>query len=778
MPSYLTSIVLQWSSDSLTESRITNPTFDAGITSWTEADGGAASLTPTHDTTVMRSGAGSLKLVNTAGGEDDYMQATFTGVSGVTYQVRAWVNVTVFTSGAVANLGLRAADPTFAAFQDSTITAATSGWVQKTVQFTALSSGTCFVRLYAPQGTTYWDDVSVVGWTTVDNNEIQSLEWWAGIDREGNDPEPGGMTVTLKNKSRKWEPLFGSNLIDTQQRFRLTLNGTQEGVWYTETFDLDYPTGQEFSWVTITCGDSISVLALDDLPSLDPPDADTYQDVVGFDEPLAYYSLDDPKGTQVVPVIRRLKRGRRKGKKVRRGERVARTEATAQAGNAGIFNDASGLSFWQEQSLILGDAGFSYDPGSGAYATASVERTSFYEKNAFTIEAWIRWGDSGVVCGGPWQTADARHIFYLTQGGLFFDTGATWQTLSRVTGSPATDTIVHIVGTWDGQTSCLYHDGVLEATESDGGHLDQGDANEFLYIHGSELATSFTKNVDEVAFYEHALSAERVLAHYQAGALRGFPQQTAGERIAEIATSPLWSEAGIQTTGRDVVPIMQHGQGRMEEIAEAAHAEGPRTMFFFNGNGDPVYLGFEWQDTNANYNTVQWTFTDDGTGRPYQDVQLEYDFETFNEVLASHESGESVTVTDTTESGKRGRRVNSEYTDVLLVEHHDVEALAAGVLDYYKEPAKRPVSLTIDGHHSLAQILDLDIGHLIKVTKQGETGAATERVCHIIAKRKSIDTSKHLTCTYTLSRGFDPTVDVWYLGYAGFTELGSTTVLG
>jgi hypothetical protein len=97
------------------------------------------------------------------------------------------------------------------------------------------------------------DDVTVGIWETVPNNEIRSLEWWAGIDREGNDSEFGGMTVTLKNKLRKWEPLFGSNLIDTQQRFRLTVNGTQEGVWYTESFDLDYPTAKT-SRVTLGCG--------------------------------------------------------------------------------------------------------------------------------------------------------------------------------------------------------------------------------------------------------------------------------------------------------------------------------------------------------------------------------------------------------------------------------------------------------------------------------------------------------------------------------------------
>jgi hypothetical protein len=284
-----------------------------------------------------------------------------------------------------------------------------------------------------------------------------------------------------------------------------------------------------------------------------------------------------------------------------------------------------------------------------------------------------------------------------------------------------------------------------------------------------------------VAVYERAINATntnaRVFARYNAAINLGYPQQTAGTRIADIATHALWSEASIQTSGLTMQPQMKHGQPKLDEISELAHGEGPRTMFFFKGTGDPVYLGWNWMETTAAYNTVQATFGDNPGEVGYEGIELVYDNETFNEVNASKQGGELVTVSDATAQGRRSRRARSEETDLLLSDDEDVEAVAGEALELYKEPAFRAKTITVNGAGGrVVQLFDREIGHMIRVKRSSGT-ATINRICHIIGKRKSLGPDKHLVCTYSLSRGYDGADTDWLLGISGRTELTSTAVL-
>lgn len=634
-------------------------------------------------------------------------------------------------------------------------------------------------------------------WADV-TSDLRSIEWWAGIDREGDEPKPGGATIHLKNTNRRWEPEFGSNTITTGRRFRLTLNdgggSTQEGLWYVTDIAIDYPASTGYSEVTMSCSDGCEVLALDALPLMDPPDADSYADVVAFDEPWGYWRLGEPAGTRARPniirVTRTVRRGgesRRRKFRVRRGTRYFSGEAGSVAGPAGIYKNNPLLGL---RSLILGDTSTSAEfrelNGNVQHMRVPVEDVDqFSDNNAVSLEVWNQAAatpaSNRVFMAGPFNTTAGTNTFYftVTTGVLAMFTVAL--TTGNVTVTSTLDIGIdsHIVGTWDGTWVRLYLNGVLEAEAGASGNLRDGNANEFVYVGtGESPLESANITLDEPAVYEYALSAERVLAHYQAGAERGWPEQTAGERIADIATHALWSEANIQTTGRDVQPQFKHGQAKLDEISELAHAEGPRTMFFFNGSGDPVYLGHEWQATAASYNTVQVTLGDTPSEVGYEALELVYDNETYNEVTASHESGEAATAADTTAQGERGRRANTEYTDVLLMEHNHVESLANAVLAFYKDPALRPVTVTLNGANAtrLTHILDRDIGHLIRVKKSGETGARIDRVANIIGKRKVLTADKLLTCQWTLSRGFNANAGLWQAGVTGFSEAGSTTV--
>jgi len=626
-------------------------------------------------------------------------------------------------------------------------------------------------------------------WTTVPNTEVMSLEWWAGIDREGNDPEPGGMVVVLKNVSRKWEPLFGSNLIDVQQRFRLTVNGVQEGVWYSQDFALAFPTGAEYSEVTVTCGDGFDVLALDALPVLDPPDAQSYADVIASFEPWGYWRLGEPEGTRAVAQVRTVRRG--KGKrarkvKVRTRVQVTAAEATGVSGPGGVYVNTPQL---RQPGLIVGDSDtcVKFSAASSEHVRVSLDQAVTFRRQVTAI-VWAyptaRAGSEfrGMLCG-PLDASLPAPVFLLDHDssndsifGAVLEDGGVYTTCFGSASSLPEDTVTMAALVWDGQEIRVYANAVQVGAEPFGGVMETAAAGGTLRIgHDNFSGDYFEGYLDEPCIIERALTVSELLGVYTAGTARGFPEQTAGERIAAIADSPLWVETEIQTTGRDVQPAMMFGQDRLEEIAEAAHGEGPRTMFFFNGDGNPVYLGHEWKATAAVYNTVQATFTDDGTGIGYTDLVPTFDNETYNEIVASREGGPLITVENTTASGVRGRRARTEETDLTLTEDTEVESLATHVLRLYEDPTWRPPTLSVNGSKALAQILSLDIGHLIRVKKSGVTGNPIDRIVHIIGKRKAITADKQLLCTWNLGRGFDGNDTHWRAGIHGRSEATSTT---
>ena len=630
--------------------------------------------------------------------------------------------------------------------------------------------------------------------TTVSNSEFMSISYWNGPSEEGGGPEPGGATIRLVNKNRKWEPLFASNVIDTHQQFRLTLNGSQRGLWFITGIQVEYPAGTEYSEVVFECADGMEVLAWDNLPLMDPPDAESYEDVVNFDEPFGYYRLGEPSGTKLIAQVRHAKRrkGEKRRRKIRRTRRVVASELGAVSGNAGQY---VGLPFMGEQGFILGDqdtsVSFTGKAGANAYAKVANEVDNFSDDNKVSFGCWAVAESlplaTQIFLAGPFGTTAGTNSFSLA----ILTSGLCRLTIATLAGTLTCDSVTeisqvvedgatHLMGVWDGSTARLYVNGVEEASVSGGGNLRTGNSNEFLYIGTGESPLNVSEMwLDEAVFYETALTADRIMAHYTAGSARGWPAQTAGERIADIVTNPRWSTAAVQTAGLMVQPEFKFGQSRLDVIEELAHSEGPRTMFFFNRSGNPVYLGRDWDSAGA-YNTVQAVFGEKALGEtPMYTPRPSYDHETFNTVTATHEAGEAVTVTDATAEGKRGRRENTEYTDLLIMEHADVETIAGQVLRMFKDPDNRVEEITVDSVDALTQQLALDVGHRVRVKWSGETGARVDRIANILRYQETLDArSRILTSTYTLSRGFDATDGLWRAGVVGFSEAGVTTVAG
>lgn len=625
-------------------------------------------------------------------------------------------------------------------------------------------------------------------YVTVPNDEWRAIEYWEGAEQEGGGFDQGGATIRLVNKARKWEPLYSTNVIDTHQRFRLTLNGTVEGEWFITGMEIEYPGGTEYSEVVVTCADGSEVLALDNLPSLDPPEAENFVDVICHFDPWGHWPLDDPAGTKMVVRTRTFHKGKgNKRRKVRRKQRVEVTmsEVVGVAGSSGTYKNTPLLG---QPGPILGDPGTAVEFRAAEQESATVpaDADDFRGTRELTVMCWANFSSvaaANPLIVGPRNTASAAEIFWLsTSTGpadfafSILPTGGV-AAIARSAHAPSTGVWYFVAGTWDGSTVRIYLDGVEDGSASAASMLNGNDGVVTIGAFPGVIWANAT--IGHAAIIEKALSADELMMIYEAGTERGFAQQTAGERIAALVDSPLWSEAAVQTTGREVMPRMMHGQPRLEEIEETMAAEGPDVLFCFE-QGAPKYLGHEWRASSSVYNTVQATF-----GQPeYGELGVDslspvYDHETFNVAQVSTEGGHLQEYEDTTASAKRGRRVLDDYVGVMLTDDVEAESLAHALVAKYKDPARTVEEITVSGFDDarLAKLLSLKVGHLIRVNWSGETGARNGQTANIIRRAKSLDARERiLRCTYRLSRGFDATDTAWRAGIVGYSEAGVSTV--
>lgn len=629
------------------------------------------------------------------------------------------------------------------------------------------------------------DPLSVVSPTYEDiTSDLRTITWGAGVDNELDSPRAGFMNCRLKNTLRRHEPDHNPDL-DTEQRYRLTLIGddgsvTQEGVWFSSDYALEYPAGTDYSEVVVTCTDGQGLNAIDELPRMDPPDASSYEEVVNFDEPSFYYRLGEQAGTKMVSHLR----SKRWRKKHPHGKKRFRTIETREelggiSGPAGTYKGTPTLAV---DGLIIGDGNEAVRfNGTNEYARVPLEEDDLIDSNKLTVECWFNTETFGPLVAGPVSGTISDNVWLLQANSapsfnLEFTSGASLF-VSAPGGTVSAGNTYHLAGTWDGHTARIYVNGELLDEGTAGGTLRPGSADDFLYI-AKSVGGFYGGVIDEVAVYERALSPERILAHYQAGAERGLGEQGTGERIRALADNPLWSVAAVDDGKFRVQPIFFFGQSPQEEIDETAVCERPFSLYFYDGQGNPQWRGWDWQ-ANAPYNTPQAVIGDVPGQVPYRDISLVFDNQRWNDITGSKEGGDQQNVTD--ESTMPPRRSRTEEAGLLVTENSDVREIIGAILARFNRATLRPESVSLIGSstQALTQMLTREIGDRLKVVRLGEDGAPIERITHIIGKTKSLDVSTGvlLTCEWNLARGFDATSNYWHAGTGGYSELGTTTVL-
>jgi hypothetical protein len=611
-----------------------------------------------------------------------------------------------------------------------------------------------FSRDPLSDSTPTWIDISAF---------LIEASWSSGITKDLDAPEAGHATFRLKNTGRRFEPEYAAGAyfpdIVPLRRFRWSVvaDGTtyQQGIWLAQSWQVVYPNaGSTYSEVVVSCTDQTAVLSLAALPSLDPPSAETYSDVVAFDNPLGHWPLDEAIGKAL----------------------------SAAAGPTGQYKNA--VTHLTGASPVLGEAGYAARFDSNGYAKVPLEDSGvFHDSLQVTAEVVInKLGDptsiNRYLILGPYDTPAAGHTwgiwldntptinaFVATAGASVVSTSAT---------SPANGTH-HITMTFDGGAITLYVDGVQVAQRQGVDNILDPDSSEAVYIGGSNHVAATNDPgiiLSHAAVYDYALGADRVAAHATAALARGYAQDTAGDRIAALATNPLWSTASIPAGQITVIPRMQAGQTILDEILTTVQAETPLGLFFFNDNGDPEYV--PWDATQ----TIAATLGEAEV--QYDSIDLQYDDEVFNQSTVSRDGGLAQTVDDTASQSAYGVRAHDE-TGLILAFDDDARLIAQTIVDRFADPMYRFETITLNGaaQNRRTQILAREIGDTIRIKRRGEGGTANpDIVCRILGKQKTLDVARNLSCAWNVSRGFPATPTVARLGVTGYDELGSGFILG
>lgn len=403
-----------------------------------------------------------------------------------------------------------------------------------------------------------------------------SASWSSGKAKDLDSPQAGSATFLLKNTGRMFEPEYMAGVfypnIRPLRRFRLSLSAAgvtyPQGTYYATSWQVQYPAGTDYSTVTVTCTDGFGILSNTVLPAMDPASATSLPDVIEADNPLAFYTLAD----------------------------------TAAKLNASVGPDGtySGTRRMQQPPIVPGS------PDTSVLFVAQATRASakiddpgwFSDPNAVTCECVFQTvdGTAGTVLSGP-ADSSGNIVFGLnTDSALVRD--QTFNAISVTGSGTLRDGLSHhLAMTWDGNTLCMYEDGVLVASNARGGaQMLTAASGETLNIHchsGNTGSTPIT--IQYAAFYATALSPARIAAHADAALNRGRSAETVGNRLAALSTSALWGSAHVAASQLIAAPRYFTGQSAIDEITTTVTAEEPIGLFYFRDDGDPAYYG--WDDS-------------------------------------------------------------------------------------------------------------------------------------------------------------------------------------
>lgn len=228
------------------------------------------------------------------------------------------------------------------------------------------------------------------------------------------------------------------------------------------------------------------------LPAVEPwGPAGTYATAVLVDTPAAYWRLDETVGSTV-------------------------RDYSGNGRNGTFFGPVTrGVS-----GLIATDSNLAAQFVSSSDDVRIVRASWMDVGNQISVEALIRPTTLGVTrdifsLGNTINSQSKFLLQVLTTGELTFrvSSSTSGTTATTTTAGLVINTIYHVVGTYDGATAKIYVNGVEKISVAGAfATLNAGTVANMTI--GSGANSDFVGKIDEVAYYGSALSAARVLAHY------------------------------------------------------------------------------------------------------------------------------------------------------------------------------------------------------------------------------------------------------------------------
>ena len=261
------------------------------------------------------------------------------------------------------------------------------------------------------------------------------------------------------------------------------------------------------------------------------------------------------------------------------------------------------------------DTAASFDGTSGDVDVPGVTSASF--SSGFTIEAWVKSAavqqDSGIV--GKWSHSFGGVLLWIdTSGNYSLAVTARKSNYLTTSVAPKVGTWEHVVGTWDGAMLRLYVDGREIGSRAFAG-VPGLPTNDLQIGDYADSDKYFDGALDEVALYDHALTADQIAAQQLgcvdlAGAagpsyvpttdvvdspIRVVVSATnaAGERSAasELSTPVSAAPPPPAVTPTNVTPPTIAGTPRDGETLTAAEGTWTGTP--------PLTYAYQWQNCNA-----------------------------------------------------------------------------------------------------------------------------------------------------------------------------------
>ncbi|MDQ3155990.1 MAG: LamG domain-containing protein, partial [Actinomycetota bacterium] len=349
--------------------------------------------------------------------------------------------------------------------------------------------------------------------------------------------------------------------------------------------------------------------------------------------------------------------------------------------------------------------------------------------SATSVAVWFEVADGAVIASSQSLFSAApttTHRLFLilkTDGKLQFSANTGSASSAADSTAAYNDGSEHFaVGTWNGtDTVSLYVDGVLVSSDNSMAPTQSdGNAGPGVRI-GSSFAGTTTSllagTLDEVTVYDTALSAARVLAHYNAGT-NPWASELTSARITHILDAIAFP-ATLRTigTGQSSMPAASLNTDALSALLDVNKAERGELYIDHADGGKLRFRGRHARWTEARSITSQATFGDSGAEVTYSAIDIQDD-RIVNNAVVQRFGGANVTARDSASETQYQIRSYSE-TGLLLLTDAEVESRANAIVAEKKDRHRRVRSITLEPrkstHSAWAQVFARAIGDRITV---------------------------------------------------------------